>query len=289
MHILDAIIILLGCSTSYTDIRFKVIKNNHLLAATILGVAAYVYLMVTHQLTVNWKLPLNVLIGFILGLVFYLADLWEAGDAKLFTVFCLLMPTDKYDSTLFFPAIAVFANIFIISFLITIALSIRDIIKDKRRIFKEFFSSETLSLFTNAFLLMFATIWIIEAGVDRFLPQAPEFVSTMLVLACTFGGLFFIQTYKNKVFVFLLLGAAVALRFMFNSLEFNIGELALYLKKTLFFTALFQGIIVTFKLTKTEGENTKIIPFAPLMLLGTLLTHTNLVNGTIELINTLTG
>ena len=96
MNILYSIIIILGFLTSYTDIKSRKIKNTHLLFAATAGLFAYIYLIINQIIIPDINFGLNLLLGIGIGAVLYFTDTWGAGDAKLFAVCCLLMPTEKY-------------------------------------------------------------------------------------------------------------------------------------------------------------------------------------------------
>ncbi len=278
MFILDAIILILGLSTTYTDIKFNKIRNKHLLLAIALGSVAYTYLITTQQIVMNWNLTWNILIGVGIALVLYFTDTWGAGDTKLFAIFCLLMPIDKHNTILYFPSIAIFTNIFIVGLVATIILSAEEIIYHRTTRLKKLFSSQTLYLIADSFLIIFSINWFIQTTISRLLPQASHIISIIILFIITRSIFWFKRKYKNNAIIPLVILFGLIARFLTYSLSFNIIELILQLKITAFYTFLFHGIFVILDLNSSDEKNKKIIPFAPLMLVGTLLTHTNLLN-----------
>lgn len=281
------IIAALGLASSYTDIKFKKIKNIHLLIAIAMGLAAYVYLIVTHQMTVNMNLAWNILIGIGIGLILYLTDTWSAGDAKLFMVFCLLMPAAKGPSLFFFPSIAIFMNIFLASMLAILILSTSQIIKDRKIILKKIFSVSTLSLLGISFLTIFCFKWIIENLISFLIPQGTPLISLVVL----FFMYQFIQKKTGKrqdaIIVFLIFGLTLVLRFLIYPLDSNIENFLSYLKLTLFYTLLLHILFIIFNLKKSDNETKKTIPFALLMFLGVMLTNTNFTNWIIQILDAL--
>ncbi len=279
------IILILGFATSYTDIKFRKIRNRHLLLATAFGLATYTYLIASHQMAFNINLIWNFFIGLGIGLLLYFTDTWGAGDAKLFTVFCLLMPTEKYSSIFFFPPLAIFANIFLLSTLAILILSAKQIIKDRKEILKKIFSWSTLSMLGWSFLAIFSLRWIIEAAINLLMPKAPFFL-TIIFLLLLYRIIFrMIGTLKgNRILVFIL-GLGLVSRFFAFPLDLNIVSFFSDLKTTLIFTLIFYSLSVILGLNKPDDKAIKSIPFAPLMLIGTLLTNTNFINSIIQILN----
>jgi Flp pilus assembly protein protease CpaA len=284
MFILTAIMLILGLVTSYTDIRFKKIRNIHLLAAAILGLAAYIFLITTRQMTFHISLIENLFIGLGIGLLLYFTDTWGAGDAKLFTVLCLLMPTGKYSAILFFPSIAVFVNIFLISTFAILILSIKDIIKNKERLFKKIFSVRTFARMGESFLMLFSLQWLIQTGLDYLLPEAAPFFSIVLLFLAYRTVRWMMKKLRNDVILFLILGLALALRLLLHPEAFDFLNLLRHIKTTVLYTLIFDSISLIFNMNKPDPKTPTIMPFAPLMLLGALAANTNFLHWVIHLL-----
>ena len=274
MFILYTIILTLGLVTSYTDIRFEKIKNIHLLLAVIFGLTAYAYLIATQQIPFEMPYVWNILIGFGISLLLYCTETWGAGDAKLFIVYCLLMPTKKYSKIFFFPSIDIFANVFLVSTLGILTLSIKNIIRDRMRILKLVFSLSTLTKVGESFLIIFSIKWLIEIIINFFIPQAMFFmlISVMFFLHLIIRRI--ITKFKNKYIFALILSVGMVSRFLFFSLDFNIASFFSYLKMSACYTLLFHTLSVTFNLNRSDDK----IPFAPIMLFGAVLINTNFMN-----------
>lgn len=275
---LYVIILILGLATSYTDIKFKKIRNNHLLLATVLGLAAYASLIATQQITLNMNWAWNLLVGLGIGLLLYFTDTWGAGDAKLFFVFCLLLPTAKYSRILFFPSLAIFVNIFLISTLAISILAAGEIINNRKNLFKKFFTTSTLVNFTKSFLVIFSLKWMIQAAVSLLIPQATPFLSILILFFAYLAVSRIMGTLKNNLVLVLILLLGAASRFFIHPPDAHLADLLPQLKRAFFYTCIFYGISAIFKLDKESGQTKGTIPFAPLMLIGTFLADTDFLN-----------
>jgi hypothetical protein len=74
-------------------------------------------------------------------------------------------------------------------------------------------------------------------------------------------------------------------RFFAFPLDLNIVSFFSDLKTTLIFTLIFYSLSVILGLNNPDDKSIKSIPFAPLMLIGTLLTNTNFINSIIQILN----
>jgi hypothetical protein len=132
-----AAIVFVAISTIYDDIRTGLIRNRRVLQGLAAGAGAYAAVLAVHYLygslpfeqppsgeaagDLSWLLLslLNALAGFIVGVVLWLFKVWAAGDAKLFLVYCFLIPPDVYRAAdvPVFPGIILLVNIFTFTFL----------------------------------------------------------------------------------------------------------------------------------------------------------------------------
>lgn len=285
MFILYTIIIALGISTSYTDIRFKEIKNNHLFKAAVFGLLAYIYLITTHQLGISINLLWNFLIGFGIGLLLYFSDIWKAGDAKLYIVLCLLMPQAKYPQALFFPAIAIYFSIFILSSLIIIILSAKQVITQRTAIFKKIFSWSSLTELGEPFLMLLSLKWIIEDLIRILIPQGSRILSFLILYLLYRIIRWIIKKIKINLILFFILSLGLIFRFLLHPESFHAPLLLSYLKGTLNCALIFYILGIISDLTNSNGhkknssnKNWETIPFSPFMFLGTLFANTNFLN-----------
>lgn len=280
--------------TSYTDIHDQKIRNAHLCIAASLGFMAYAYLITTDQMIIDTHFLINILISVSIGLLLYFTDCWGAGDAKLFMVLCLLTPSENYSSVLLFPSVALFVNIFLISLPIMILLTVRAASKDKEKILKNLFSLKTAGLMalrlvkklSKSFLTIFSLRLILQSAMDRLLPQlAPVYLAALLFASYQLFR-WLMKKIPKKPVIFLLIGLGILIQLILKpgSADFSRLLSVSQLKIIFLYTILFESIATTFNQDEPDDNATKSLPFAPLMLLGTLLTHSPFLTWVIQLL-----
>lgn len=280
------IIIVLGIITSYTDIKFRKIKNKHLFVCALCGLIIYAYLIANQQITLNIKLLLNPALGLVIGFLLYFTHTWGAGDAKLFFVYSLLMPTEKYAQIIPLPSLLLFINIFLISTIAILILSIKQIIENKNLILNKLFSSNSFYRLFYSFLIVFTIGWPISLLTNLLRPYATTF---LVVLILYFSYLFLysiVNKMKKKYLIFIIFGLGLIFRFIIQPQDFTPLYLLSYLKVITSYTLLFYLLGIIFELNKSK-ENERIIPFAPLMFLGTLAANSNLIYHVMQVLNAL--
>ncbi|MBI2558989.1 hypothetical protein HYW20_06730 [Candidatus Woesearchaeota archaeon] len=97
-------VLFLGIITSYEDIKFGKIRNKWILVAIVYSIIASSILFSLNYYDTNYliKILANGLFSIIFGFAIWYANLWTAGDAKLFFAFTILMPIHKPHSYFFF-------------------------------------------------------------------------------------------------------------------------------------------------------------------------------------------
>lgn len=287
MAIFYPIILVLGFFTSYTDLTFRKIRNKHLVFATILGLAAHIYLISHNKNFLNITLLSNVLLGMTIGLILYFTETWRAGDAKLFTVFCLLTPTQKYSQIFPLPAIAVFVNVFLISTLVILAYSIKQGAETKTPVFKKIFSLSTLNHLWESFIIIITLGWMAPPIIQTLIPKT----TTLLYVIILYFFYHIIYTIVMKYFPpkhisYIIVGFFFLIRLSFQPLDFIGINLLDTFKKTISYTFVFHSLRTILMMNSSKDENSKHIPFAPLIFLGTLLANTNFLNVTMNILRT---
>jgi len=298
MFILYTIILILGLAASYTDIKSQKIKNKHLVLAILAGCAALSYMITTRQLDFNLHIIWNILIGLGIGLILYFADLWGAGDAKLFAVLCLLTPVGQYPKFVMFPSIAVFVNVFLISFLVIAITCVKEIFRNPQKIFKQFFSIPTLSLLGKSFLIIFSINQLVKSSVHFLIPKSTNFITAGFLFISYKIIKMQIRKIRNRFALVFIFSSGLLFNAVFYPEIFQTANLVIQLKRVSTYTLLFYVIHLIFDLDQSpdnkqplsitkETSEARMIPFAPLMLVGTLLTNTHFLNWTTQLIRTL--
>ncbi|MGC9046939.1 MAG: hypothetical protein ACP5IC_02395 [Minisyncoccia bacterium] len=107
---------IVGILSAYTDIRYGKIKNSYLKIAFYYICFLYLFLILYSKFFLQIdnsqyfvRLILNGVLSFIIGFLLWHFNIWAAGDAKLFTIFVLLLPLEFYQRSYFvyFPAIII--------------------------------------------------------------------------------------------------------------------------------------------------------------------------------------
>ena len=287
------IILTLGALTSYTDIRFREIKNIHIIYAMLGAFAAHALSSALLKNVISVHLLLNLLIGISIGLMLYFTGSWGAGDAKLFIVFCLLMPMEKYSNLFPFPSVVIFINCFLISTLALFICSFIFIIQSRQPILKLLFNKQNSFNFLvksvgGSFCIIFCLGWIIMPIILSICPQITRLSQIIIVFLFYFALHKALNDHIKSGRVFLLvLGLGLLARILFQSLDFVGMNFLLTLKYTAFYSLFYQCLrgILSFNSPK-EGKY-KNIPFAPLIFLGTLLTNTNFLNIVMNIMSTI--
>ncbi|MFH1437040.1 MAG: hypothetical protein ABIJ56_15125 [Pseudomonadota bacterium] len=137
-HVLyGAAILFFAISTVYDDIRHGVIRNRRIVQGFGVGLVVYLVILVSGPFQdslgflgrvvggshggIAWFFMalVNTLIGLVAAVALWHFKVWAAGDAKLFTLYCFLIPPDLYRHTdvPLFPGIILLINIFTFAFL----------------------------------------------------------------------------------------------------------------------------------------------------------------------------
>ncbi|MBL7197611.1 MAG: hypothetical protein ISS47_05890 [Candidatus Omnitrophica bacterium] len=276
------LIVIVGILTIYTDIVEKKIKNLHLLVISSLAIAVYFIFFVLRELSMSFSFFLNPLAALIIGFLLYISGLWKAGDAKLFIVYALLLPTNKYHSILPLSCFVLFLNTFLISFLLILPLLLADIIKKKSIIIKEIISAKTLIYFSQIFLITFGLSWIIMPLLN-FVPIKNNIFLNFILLYIGYSAIYkFLYKIKHKLLIvcIFLLGFVLRLSIMPDS--FSFVNVINYLKFILKYSSILYVVRTIIQLDETKLRR---IPLAPFMFIGAVLSNTGFLWGVIRILN----
>lgn len=128
------VLVFVALATVLDDARTGLIRNRRLLHGLAAAAVAYLAAAAVGCLAGEgggwaeclrrgggWALSsaLNAACGLVAGAVLWHLGVWAAGDAKLFALYCLLIPVDRYGAGAVpvFPAIALLVNVFAVTFL----------------------------------------------------------------------------------------------------------------------------------------------------------------------------
>lgn len=284
MYIFYPVIIVLGILTSYTDIRFGIIRNKHLLFFIIIGLATYSYLFIIHHHSFSdgYRWILNLFLGMGIALLLYFTNVWSAGDAKLFAVFCLLMPTQKYSDIFPFASIVLFFNTFILGAVVVSLSSINRIVTSKTQIFHKIFSIESLKELGDSFYVIVCLAWISSFIVHRFMPEITGILRFLILYVSYHTINSAMHNYvKSRVVACVVYGLGILARFYIQPWYFTGASILHYIKITLCYTFSFHCLYTILASDNKDKEN---LPFAPILFLGTLLSNTNFLNTVMNLL-----
>jgi Flp pilus assembly protein protease CpaA len=265
------LIIITGGFTSVTDLRHKKIKNGQMI---IIAVAA-VILIVIKGIS-DKSLPMLQLSSFgcaiIIAWVFYKNDLWRGGDAKLFTLYSLLMPATFYESRIFLPSIALFANAFIIALIYLGLLFIRDSFTNPKLITENILKNFAPSYIIKSILMTLCVSWIIfplfrAGGLAKY--GFLSFLSFYLIIASL--GKQLSRVIYNKFFAVTAFVCGLFLQYKFSPGFFLWERFSLYLSTVIIYSVF---SIFLYRGTKGIAESNERIPFSPFLFLGCLSSYT---------------
>ncbi len=121
-------IIFLGVITSYEDIKSGKIRNKWVLGAVAFSFAAYLFLFLGKNITLNevYLSLINFAIAIAFSFLLWNFKFWSAGDGKLFIAYSALIPAAVYPAPFisFFPAFDMFVNVVVLFFIYLIAKNI---------------------------------------------------------------------------------------------------------------------------------------------------------------------
>ena len=270
----------LGAITTYTDLRYGIIKNKHLFYAVFWGLGINLYLFFTQNTTDNIHLLLNLVLGLGLSMVLYVTHSWRAGDAKLFMVYCLLVPIGKNSHIVPFNSLALFTNIFVFSFFILFFLIFLE--KDAKLPIRKIIFCTAHRLFTTVFTVL-CMAWVVPYILFSLFPSLENGLLYVIVLYLSYRGIDWVLSYAltgDKIGILLSLVGFLTRIHVEYSIYFWDGILAT-LKATAIYALIFHGISI---ILSANIHQSRTIRFAPLMFLGVLLSNTNFLGSFINVL-----
>jgi len=195
-------IFIIGGICSYTDIKYGKIRNNHIKYGLFSVVFIYIafFLYYNHQERVFYfllEMLLNGFVALISGYLLWYFKLWSAGDAKLFTLFALLIPLQFYSGYYlkYFSVFVLLANTFIIIILFLIIEALIFFFKNRKKVIDEFKEIE----WTN-FIKTYSTFFISAVAIKMAMRIIGQFFNLNLgsSLVPLFLLLFFARKFLMK-------------------------------------------------------------------------------------------
>ena len=283
-------IFILGIFISYSDLRYGLIKNKHLLISFIFGGSAYLYILVTHYSNVFLlSVIINLSASAILAYFFYLSNLWSAGDAKLFITLSFLIPSSRYVALFKLPAISLLINIAILSFIFLLICGLIKVVVNIRFLPREIFKEKIIDFFYSL-AIVFSISWFIW-----FIFYKITFSDILLKVVIIYIFYYLISQFlkrfklkKNVLFLIFLIGILSRLLIQ-PDFFFLKNKIFAYVLITLKYTVIFSSIDTIFAIyTKNIKDNDlaqKNIAFAPFMILGALTLESPIIYSVLNFLN----
>lgn len=275
------IIILLGIFSTYTDIRYKLIKNSFVFSIIIIGIGLYILFSFLGY--VSNLLDYSILVFIVLCAAFglYATEIWAAGDGKLFLAFATLLPLSLSGENLYFSIWVFFVNIFIVSFLFVCLIESPFILKRAKKIPKLLISFDMLQEFLFTLAALFCLSWI---------PRLLSFISGAISpFFFSYVIYFLISRFTNRrLFQVALFSAAFLAGMLLHQIDLSLNTLGYILFFSIplsFGRKIFNKVFLYFSLKEIKAAELKpgmIIKHLPvdiqkkkILPLGTLLTDEN--------------
>ncbi len=211
--------------------------------------------------------------AFLIGWLLHYFKMWRGGDAKLFALYALLMPSLENDGSLYSSGIHLFLNAFVFAFIVLIPISIKDLLSDRKRLAENLFAPQNAKRVINVIGSTILISWIISPAAF-WIKQAGNPIILALFTMLIFRLAFKIpeRFLKNPIYVLGAVFMAFLLRFYLipSSLSFT------YLSHTLFYSIFFCGISTCFYAVLRDSQMfQERVPFAPMLFCGCLLSYTS--------------
>lgn len=129
-------IIIIGILCVFTDLKSKKIYNKVILFGFLYGLTAFLFFIFNDY---NEEYIIKALINFIISIsvsyALWFYNYWSAGDAKLFSLFCFLVPLSFYEKANypFFPSFNILINLFIPVIVLFLFLSLIGFLKERNK------------------------------------------------------------------------------------------------------------------------------------------------------------
>lgn len=277
-----SLILTIGVLTTFTDLKSKKIYNQHLGVVAVLGLSAIAYVAVFRHEHVLFHI-INGLVAALVGFLLHRSALWKGGDAKLFTLYALLMPLPAYNHLLFPGVISLFACSFITGTILLIPVFIKDILINHKVIANDLFLPAQRHALLLAIGRVIYSSWILFPFYYLARTTNPVIILTISYLCFSWGynpkkDLKIHDVFSKKECVEMAIGIAFGFFMRLWLFPNSLSCLALtrYIIMITVYTTLSICIHTTFNHFKNYHER---VPFAPLLFTGCVLSFTPFLTG----------
>lgn len=271
--LLLVVIMITGAFTIFTDLKSKKIYNNHLIFASLLGLAAIIFTVIIDKENVTLHF-INCLIASIIGFLLYRFELWRGGDAKLYALYAFLMPPFDTGNTILSTSFSLFACAFIAGMMIFLPPFIKDFTANKNGEFdwvnlKPPLESVALTILFS--WILFPVYFFMNKYFAGIIHTTILFQIVTYVIYVTTRRLLKDIVRLNYATVGIGIAFGILMRIWLNPHSLSWPELPVSILRIALFAALSALIFVTQLEFKTYQDR---VPFAPLLFIGCLLSYT---------------
>lgn len=271
------IIVLFGIAVSYSDIKHGKIRNKHLLWAMLAAIITYTILFFLGIADSRYigRLSINFILSLFFSILLWQANMWNAADAKLFSVYSLLLPLTFYRNTYIslFPSFILLVNAFVPFFIYSFIKAVFSISAgQKKGVIKNTKPEDIM-------LLLLSVFWI------SWLPKLAEIIfSIKMDFAAAFILIFILYMLlkllpKNRFLLISIVLCIIRLAFDYKdvlTISFlkSFAMLFLLILFIIFAVSISSARFVkkVYKKGKLKAEIEQTAPFSPFMFMGVLLT-----------------
>ena len=214
--LLITLITITGIITYYEDHNNNKIKNKTIIIFIILGFIIHLINSYINNsfYKINFIL-INTIISFSVGFILWYFEFWCAGDAKLFTLYSLLIPLTfyKYSAIKYFPSYIILFNVFIPLSIILLIKSIKKFKNIKHKFLKDLKPTKIILEFVSIsalyfiikpipyvlikYLLLYGIIFISK----KYIPKMFYILTSIILII----EIIFLETGKNNLGLILFL------------------------------------------------------------------------------------
>ncbi len=265
------LILITGAVTSYTDLRWRLIRNSHLMVIAIVALSGYLLdIVLSGSLGQIQALALNVLAGILISIIMYWKESWRAGDAKLFILYSILMPKTNYEP--FFPmrCLVFFINVFIIAFIYLLLLVIWEQVRNRKTINLKRYWIKGRKKIINSFVITLTLSWMLLPLLERTALSRQPFL-LCLVTYCFYRFCYPIVRPIKKYSLLFIVGG-LALRFFLTPEFFQIRPFMTFTRTLIIYNVIFYTLN---SLSKNFQDVNSRVPFAPFLWMGCALSYSS--------------
>ncbi len=270
LALLWVLLVVTGAMTSFTDIRERKIRNIHLIVASLAGIFLHVWAVMAHIIE-PVPLLVNVAAAALGAFLLFVNNIWRPGDAKLFMVYALLMPSHIYERSAPLPCLAHFINTFLAGMVFLFPMIFDGVVSHFRDIFRAVCSLKTVQNLIYSFEITTVISWAIFPLFGFFrIPSGNPLV--ICIIFFIYRGVFALNPSGKlfKCFVYTFALGGLLFQFFSSYTIFSADAAGRFLLRMIPLTIFSQ---IVNELSEHMKEIKSRVPFAPFLFIGCLLCY----------------